>query len=141
MARKNCSKIKPVITLFSIWRNRYYAKCFTFQVHVGATHDQEMCNLYVMYYLEDGTAMGVDCPNEQNPGITQLLPADSDSPLPPNPDLELKAKSGHASSSAAVDKASKHKTVGKKVLNPVEEGKNALFDYLILILNWSGSFP
>ena len=95
-----------------------------------------MCNLYVMYYLEDGTAMGVDCPNEQNPAITQLLPADSDSPLPPNPDLELKAKSGHASSSAAVDKASKHKTVGKKVLNPVEEGKNAL-----QALNWSGSFP
>ena len=81
-----------------------------------------MCNLYVMYYLEDGTAMSIDCPNEADPAITRLLPVDSDKPLPPNPDLELKAKSGHASAS----ESDKHTTVGKKVLNPIDEGKNFL---------------
>ena len=74
-----------------------------------------MCNLYVMYYLEEGAAMNLNCPNEQDPSITRLLPADSDKPLPPNPDLELKAKPGHGGGSNRQSKKKILSSTGKTV--------------------------
>ena len=75
-----------------------------------------MCNLYVMYYLEEGAAMNLNCPNEQDPSITRLLPADSDKPLPPNPDLELKAKPGHGGGSNRQSKKKVLSSTGKTVV-------------------------
>ena len=63
-------------------------------LHIASTHDQEMCNLYVMYYLEEGTASQIDCANEEDRSLSLKLPSDSDKPLPPNPELELKASHG-----------------------------------------------
>ena len=54
--------------------------------------NREMCNMDVIYYLEEGQADQLQCEDEQDPDISQKLPADSDDPLPPNPELELKAK-------------------------------------------------
>ena len=51
-----------------------------------------MCNLYLMYYTESGSAGYQSCVNEQTPVITSHLPADSDEPPPKNPLLEEHAK-------------------------------------------------
>lgn len=52
-----------------------------------------MCNLYLMYYTdrEQGSETG-GCWSESFPAVTQNLPADSDVPLPPNPELEEHAQ-------------------------------------------------
>ncbi|ROT68590.1 hypothetical protein C7M84_013243 [Penaeus vannamei] len=59
----------------------------------GQTSGDEMCNLYLMYYTdrEQGSETG-GCWSESFPAVTQNLPADSDVPLPPNPELEEHAQ-------------------------------------------------
>ncbi|XP_037781431.1 peptidyl-glycine alpha-amidating monooxygenase A-like isoform X4 [Penaeus monodon] len=61
--------------------------------YIGQTSGDEMCNLYLMYYTdrEQGSETG-GCWTESFPAITQNLPADSDVPLPPNPELEEHAQ-------------------------------------------------
>lgn len=56
---------------------------------IGSTADDEMCNLYLMYYTnrDKGSESG-GCGGEFFPSVTVNLPADSDVPLPPNPLLE-----------------------------------------------------
>lgn len=61
--------------------------------YIGQTSGDEMCNLYLMYYTdrEQGSETG-GCWSESFPAVTQNLPADSDVPLPPNPELEEHAQ-------------------------------------------------
>lgn len=76
-------------TYSSIGRNRI--------TRIGSTHNDEMCNFYIMYYMDAAmeNARGSDtCPGNNVPLVTANLPADSDTPLPPNPMLEEDAK-GH----------------------------------------------
>lgn len=61
----------------------------------GSTHNDEMCNLYVMFYLEQGNAKTDDCWNMEKRNLVDLLPEDSDKPMPPNPKLEGMAKGHH----------------------------------------------
>lgn len=55
-----------------------------------------MCNLYVMYYTdaEEGRS-SFFCSGENIPELTAALPANSDTPLPPNRLLEEHAKHVH----------------------------------------------
>lgn len=65
----------------------------------------EMCNLYIMYYTDPSKGSAYDiCVDEQMPGLAQnMLPADSDEPLPPNPLLEHHAvHGGHVEQNAVV---------------------------------------
>jgi len=58
---------------------------------IGSTGGDEMCNLYLMFYAKPGDAPDnfIMCMNEQvGKAITDNLPEDSDTPLPPNPLLE-----------------------------------------------------
>ena len=62
-----------------------------------ATHNDEMCNFYIMYYMDAAMehSRGSDtCPGNNVPQVSANLPADADTPLPPNPLLEEHAK-GH----------------------------------------------
>ncbi|XP_045597192.2 peptidyl-glycine alpha-amidating monooxygenase B isoform X2 [Procambarus clarkii] len=61
--------------------------------YIGSTAEDEMCNLYLMYYTDrdKGSETG-GCMFETFPVITHNLPPDSDVPLPPNPLLEEHAK-------------------------------------------------
>ncbi|CAL4061158.1 unnamed protein product, partial [Meganyctiphanes norvegica] len=63
--------------------------------YIGSTGDDEMCNLYLMYYtdVDKGSESG-GCGYVQFQDVLANLPADSDVPLPPNPLLEEHAK-GH----------------------------------------------
>ena len=60
-----------------------------------ATHTDEMCNFYLMYYtdVDHGDAFGM-CGINQYPYLLRELPPGNDVPLPPNPLLESKA-AGH----------------------------------------------
>lgn len=65
---------------------------------IGGTHNDEMCNFYIMYYMDaamEDTRGSSTCPGNNEPLVSANLPADSDTPLPPNPVLEEDAK-GHA---------------------------------------------
>ncbi|KAK7072789.1 hypothetical protein SK128_007896, partial [Halocaridina rubra] len=57
--------------------------------YIGGTANDEMCNLYLMYYTDrdEGSESG-GCGQETFTYVTKTLPADSDVPLPPNPQLE-----------------------------------------------------
>ncbi|KAK2172260.1 hypothetical protein NP493_977g01004 [Ridgeia piscesae] len=63
--------------------------------NMGATHTDEMCNFYMMYYtdVDHGQAFGM-CGINQYPYLFRELPPGNDVPLPPNPLLESKA-AGH----------------------------------------------
>ena len=50
-----------------------------------------MCNLYLMYYMDEGQATFEECMDEQSKLISQKIPSNSDLPLPSNRDLEMKA--------------------------------------------------
>jgi len=58
-----------------------------------ATHTDEMCNFYIMYYT-DGEATFEECINNQLPQLASTIPRESTWPLPPNPKLEEMAH-GH----------------------------------------------
>ena len=62
---------------------------------IGGTAGDEMCNLYIMYYFNKGKSFFNVCGWEEDPGITENLPEDSDTPLPFNAELEEHAKHRH----------------------------------------------
>lgn len=66
--------------------------------YIGASHNDEMCNFYIMYYADRNTRLQYhSCAGNNNPGLIQKLPAYSYQQLPPNPLLEMAAHgpSGH----------------------------------------------
>lgn len=56
---------------------------------MGSTADDEMCNLYIMYFMKakGGRSFGM-CVDIQEPELVNRLPSGSDEALPPNPALE-----------------------------------------------------
>jgi len=73
-------------------RCTYNTTGMTKHTRIGATAGDEMCNLYLMYYVEKGRARSINCFDITDQGISDNMPKDSDKPLPPNPLLEEKAK-------------------------------------------------
>ena len=67
-------------------------------VRIGSTHNDEMCNFYIMYYHPSGddrpTAL---CNNDQFPELSKNAPAEAVELLPPNPELDALGD-GHKSS-------------------------------------------
>lgn len=66
--------------------------------YIGASHNDEMCNFYIMYYADRNTRLQYhSCAGNNNPRLIQKLPAFSYQQLPPNPLLEMAAHgpSGH----------------------------------------------
>nr|XP_022332156.1 peptidyl-glycine alpha-amidating monooxygenase B-like isoform X1 [Crassostrea virginica]XP_022332157.1 peptidyl-glycine alpha-amidating monooxygenase B-like isoform X1 [Crassostrea virginica] len=66
--------------------------------YIGASHNDEMCNFYIMYYADRNTRLQYhSCAGNNMPSLTQKLPAFSYQQLPPNPLLEMAAHgpSGH----------------------------------------------
>ena len=55
------------------------------------THNDEMCNLYVMFYAKNGQKSFLSCKSNLFPHLFRNIPADSDKPLPSNPWLDAVA--------------------------------------------------
>jgi len=64
-------------------------------VNCSHTHNDEMCNLYVMYYAENGQKPYFMCSSNSFSNLFDDIPADNDIPLPSNPWLDAVA-AGHA---------------------------------------------
>ncbi|KAL4228137.1 hypothetical protein ACF0H5_013572 [Mactra antiquata] len=68
------------------------------ETEIGSTSNDEMCNFYIMYYMNSTMELrkGEDtCYRNKAPQVFQFIPADSDEPLPSNPDLEQMAHGHH----------------------------------------------
>ncbi|XP_061167257.1 peptidylglycine alpha-amidating monooxygenase-like [Saccostrea echinata] len=64
--------------------------------YIGATHNDEMCNFYIMYYADRNTRLQYhSCAGNNMPGLVQKLPAYSYQQLPHNPLLEMAAHGTH----------------------------------------------
>jgi len=55
------------------------------------THNDEMCNLYVMFYAKNGKKPYFTCLSNSFPELFDDIPAGNDIPLPPNPWLDAVA--------------------------------------------------
>jgi len=63
-------------------------------VNGSATHNDEMCNLYVMYYADNGQKPYFSCLSNSFPDLFNDIPADNDVQLPENAWLDAVAM-GH----------------------------------------------
>ncbi|XP_041372877.1 peptidyl-glycine alpha-amidating monooxygenase B-like [Gigantopelta aegis] len=72
----------------STGRNRY--------THIGQTGADEMCNFYIMAYMDSSTRNPYgSCGGNKLPLLVENIPDDSDVPLPPNPLLDDAARGHH----------------------------------------------
>ena len=63
---------------------------------IGHTHNDEMCNFYIMYYREPSKGQSFYmCNGNLVPSLFDDIPVDSDVPLPPNPEMDDLAE-GHS---------------------------------------------
>nr|WLF82755.1 putative peptidyl-glycine alpha-amidating monooxygenase A [Tityus melici] len=74
-------------------------------IYMGSTSNDEMCNLYIMYYTsaDDGSSFA-RCLDVEIPKLVNELPADSDVPLPPNPELEENAHTSQWNQKPSISK-------------------------------------
>lgn len=83
---------------FLVGRCTYNSTGRSTPTYIGASHNDEMCNFYIMYYADRNTRLQYhSCAGNNNPRLIQKLPAYSYQQLPPNPLLEMAAHgpSGH----------------------------------------------
>lgn len=65
-------------------------------IYMGSTANDEMCNLYLMYYTNaNGGNKFARCLDVEIPKLVNELPSGSDVPLPPNPAMEEEAHASH----------------------------------------------
>lgn len=58
--------------------------------HIGGTSSDEMCNLYVMYYMEAKYALSfMTCTKNVAPDIFRTIPAEANIPIPVKPDMVM----------------------------------------------------
>jgi hypothetical protein len=89
-------------------------------VKIGATSGDEMCNLYLMYYTTSKTTDFVVCFGEDDPELNKHLPEGNDEPLPPNPELEMKA----------------HGTTQPALPTPGRQGKSLPGSHYSVVADW-----
>jgi len=72
---------------------------------MGSTANDEMCNLYIMYYTNArvGKSFGL-CVDAQFKDLASRMPLGSDEPLPPNPQLEEHAHNHFSNNKDIPDK-------------------------------------
>uniref|UniRef100_A0A8C8B589 Peptidylglycine alpha-amidating monooxygenase n=1 Tax=Otus sunia TaxID=257818 RepID=A0A8C8B589_9STRI len=67
----------------------------TTETHIGGTASDEMCNFYIMYYMEAKHAVSyMTCTQNANPEIFRNIPQEANIPIPVKSDM-LKMTHGH----------------------------------------------
>ncbi|XP_055943304.1 peptidylglycine alpha-amidating monooxygenase-like isoform X2 [Argiope bruennichi] len=75
-------------------RCTYNSSDMSHSVKIGSSSNDEMCNLYIMYYTEYRNALAGQSPpciGTQFNTLIDTLPVGNDVPLPPNPEMEQQA--------------------------------------------------
>ncbi|XP_034377102.1 peptidyl-glycine alpha-amidating monooxygenase isoform X10 [Arvicanthis niloticus] len=58
--------------------------------HIGGTSSDEMCNLYIMYYMEAKHAVSfMTCTHNVAPDMFRTIPAEANIPIPVKPDMVM----------------------------------------------------
>ncbi|XP_054040964.1 peptidyl-glycine alpha-amidating monooxygenase isoform X4 [Rissa tridactyla] len=78
----------------------------TTETHIGGTANDEMCNFYIMYYMEAKHAVSyMTCTQNANPEMFRNIPQEANIPIPVNSDM-LKMTHGHHEEMKDTDKSS-----------------------------------
>ncbi|XP_045693857.1 peptidyl-glycine alpha-amidating monooxygenase isoform X11 [Phyllostomus hastatus] len=73
--------------------------------HIGGTSNDEMCNLYIMYYMEAKHAVSfMTCTQNVAPDIFRAIPPEANIPIPVKPDMVM--MHGHHKEAENKDKTS-----------------------------------
>ncbi|XP_054445989.1 peptidyl-glycine alpha-amidating monooxygenase isoform X4 [Pteronotus mesoamericanus] len=73
--------------------------------HIGGTSNDEMCNLYIMYYMEAKHAVSfMTCTQNVAPDMFRAIPPEANIPIPVKPDMVM--MHGHHKETENKDKAS-----------------------------------
>lgn len=67
-------------------------------IGAGSTHDDEMCNVYLMYYTEHRDQVGTYCAGSRYPGLEKTIPAEA--MVRPMPPTGIKAVEHHHTTSS-----------------------------------------
>ncbi|XP_071437773.1 peptidyl-glycine alpha-amidating monooxygenase isoform X5 [Pithys albifrons albifrons] len=78
----------------------------TTETHIGGTANDEMCNFYIMYYMEAKHAVSyMTCTQNANPEMFRNIPQEANIPIPVKSDM-LKMTHGHHEETKDSDKSS-----------------------------------
>ncbi|PKK26105.1 peptidyl-glycine alpha-amidating monooxygenase isoform X9 [Columba livia] len=78
----------------------------TTETHIGGTANDEMCNFYIMYYMEAKHAVSyMTCTQNMNPEMFRNIPQEANIPIPVKSDM-LKMMHGHHEETKDTDKSS-----------------------------------
>ncbi|XP_042643607.1 peptidyl-glycine alpha-amidating monooxygenase isoform X5 [Tyto alba] len=78
----------------------------TAETHIGGTANDEMCNFYIMYYMEARHAVSyMTCTQNANPEMFRNIPQEANIPIPVKSDM-LKMTHGHHEETKDTDKSS-----------------------------------
>ncbi|XP_074935948.1 peptidyl-glycine alpha-amidating monooxygenase isoform X7 [Phalacrocorax aristotelis] len=78
----------------------------TTETHIGGTANDEMCNFYIMYYMEAKHAVSyMTCTQNANPEMFRNIPQEANIPIPVKSDM-LKMTHGHHEATKGTDKSS-----------------------------------
>uniref|UniRef100_A0A8C3JV62 Peptidylglycine alpha-amidating monooxygenase n=1 Tax=Calidris pygmaea TaxID=425635 RepID=A0A8C3JV62_9CHAR len=78
----------------------------TTETHIGGTANDEMCNFYIMYYMEAKHAVSyMTCTQNANPEMFRSIPQEANIPIPVKSDM-LKMTHGHHEDMKDTDKSS-----------------------------------
>uniref|UniRef100_A0A8B9SUJ4 Peptidylglycine alpha-amidating monooxygenase n=1 Tax=Anas platyrhynchos TaxID=8839 RepID=A0A8B9SUJ4_ANAPL len=86
----------------------------TTETHIGGTANDEMCNFYIMYYMEAKHAVSyMTCTQNANPEMFRNIPQEANIPIPIKPDM-LKMTHGHHEETKDTDKSSLQLSKGEE---------------------------
>ncbi|XP_039614846.1 peptidyl-glycine alpha-amidating monooxygenase isoform X6 [Polypterus senegalus] len=72
----------------------------TTETHIGSTSADEMCNFYIMYYMDANEAIPyMNCMQDGNPLLFRDIPREANIPIPVSPDMMM--MHGHQSEKAS----------------------------------------
>ncbi|XP_063996740.1 peptidyl-glycine alpha-amidating monooxygenase isoform X1 [Pogoniulus pusillus] len=78
----------------------------TTETHIGGTANDEMCNFYIMYYMEARHALSyMTCTQNANPEMFRNIPQEANIPIPVKSDM-LKMTHGHHEETKDTDRSS-----------------------------------
>ncbi|XP_075266984.1 peptidyl-glycine alpha-amidating monooxygenase isoform X6 [Opisthocomus hoazin] len=78
----------------------------TTETHIGGTANDEMCNFYIMYYMEAKHAVSyMTCTQNANPEMFRNIPQEANVPIPVKSDM-LKMTHGHHEETKDTDESS-----------------------------------
>ncbi|XP_075266983.1 peptidyl-glycine alpha-amidating monooxygenase isoform X5 [Opisthocomus hoazin] len=94
----------------------------TTETHIGGTANDEMCNFYIMYYMEAKHAVSyMTCTQNANPEMFRNIPQEANVPIPVKSDM-LKMTHGHHEETKDTDESSLAQQAKKEEEEILDQG-------------------